>query len=102
MSIPTTTEKPVVRRAEPSGSLLQEADLPPGQHFIDGAFRPGRSGTSIDVIMNEPFIAAVKSGLAAVGFSVGVPRAPVAELDPDAAARIAKLATAVGDPILAS
>jgi len=31
-----------------------------------------------------------------------VPRAPVAELDPDAAARIAKLAAAVGDPILAS
>ena len=56
----------------------------------------------IDAIMNEPFIAAVKSGLAAVGFSVGVPRPPVAELDPDAAARIAKLATAVGDPILAS
>ena len=52
--------------------------------------------------MNEPFIAAVKAGLAAVGFPVGVPRAPFAELDPDAAARIAKLATAVGDPILAS
>jgi hypothetical protein len=31
-----------------------------------------------------------------------VPRAPVAELGADATARIAKLATAVGDPILAS
>jgi aminobutyraldehyde dehydrogenase len=50
MSITTTTEKPVVRRAEGSGDLLQEADLPPGRHFIDGAFQEGRSGTSIDVI----------------------------------------------------
>ena len=56
----------------------------------------------IDAIMNEPFVAAVKAGLTAVGFPIGVPRAPVAALDPDAAARIAKLATAVGDPILAS
>jgi len=48
MSISTTTEKPVVRRAEASGNLLQEADLPPGQHFIDGAFGragPGRPST---------------------------------------------------------
>jgi 4-hydroxy-tetrahydrodipicolinate synthase len=56
----------------------------------------------IAAIMNEPFIPAVKAGLAAVGFPVGVPRAPVADLDPDAAARIAKLAAAVGEPILAS
>ena len=40
------------RCAGPSATagLLQEDDLPPGQHFIDGAFRPGRSGTSIDVV----------------------------------------------------
>ena len=38
----TTTQKPAVRRAQASGGLLQEVDLPPGQHFIDGAFRPGR------------------------------------------------------------
>ena len=56
----------------------------------------------IDAIMAEPFIPAVKAAMAAVGFPVGTPRAPVAELDPDAAARIAELATAVGDPILAS
>jgi 4-hydroxy-tetrahydrodipicolinate synthase len=56
----------------------------------------------IDAMISQPFIAAVKAGLAAVSFSIGVPRAPVAELDPDAAARIAKLAAAVGDPILAS
>jgi 4-hydroxy-tetrahydrodipicolinate synthase len=56
----------------------------------------------IAAIMNEPFIPAVKAGLAAVGFPVGVPRAPVADLDPEASARIAKLAAAVGEPILAS
>jgi 4-hydroxy-tetrahydrodipicolinate synthase len=55
----------------------------------------------IDAIMNEPFIAAVKAGMAAVGFPVGAPRAPVAELDPAAAARIAQLAKAV-DAIPAS
>jgi 4-hydroxy-tetrahydrodipicolinate synthase len=70
---------------------------------FDGARRAwARVYPLIDAIMNENFIAAVKSGMAAVGFPVGVPRAPVAELDPDAAARIAKLATSVGDPILAS
>jgi 4-hydroxy-tetrahydrodipicolinate synthase len=56
----------------------------------------------IDAIMAQPFIAAVKAALTAVGFPVGPPRPPVAELDPDAIARIATLATAVGDPILAS
>ena len=56
----------------------------------------------IDAIMAQPFIPAVKAGLAAVSFPIGVPRAPIAELDPDAAASIAKLATAVGDPIHAS
>jgi 4-hydroxy-tetrahydrodipicolinate synthase len=56
----------------------------------------------IAAIMNEPFIPAVKAGLAAVGFPVGVPRAPIADLDPEASARIAKLAAAVGEPILAS
>ena len=50
MSHSTTSEKPAVRRAQAPGSLLQEGDLPPGRHFIDGAFRPGRSGTSIDVV----------------------------------------------------
>jgi 4-hydroxy-tetrahydrodipicolinate synthase len=46
----------------------------------------------IDAIMAQPFIPAVKAGLAAVGFPVGKPREPVAELDPAAAARIAELA----------
>jgi 4-hydroxy-tetrahydrodipicolinate synthase len=70
---------------------------------LEGARRAwARVYPLIDAIMNENFIAAVKSGMAAVGFPVGGPRPPVAELDPDAAARIAKLATAVGDPILAS
>jgi 4-hydroxy-tetrahydrodipicolinate synthase len=56
----------------------------------------------IGAIMAQPFIPAVKAALTAVGFPVGPPRPPVAELDPDAIAHIAKLATAVGDPILAS
>lgn len=46
----------------------------------------------IDAIMAEPFVPAVKSAMAAVGFPVGAPRPPVAPLDPAAAARIAKLA----------
>jgi 4-hydroxy-tetrahydrodipicolinate synthase len=49
----------------------------------------------IDAIMAQPFIAGVKAGLAAVGFPVGSPRAPVAALDSAAAARIAELAAAL-------
>jgi aminobutyraldehyde dehydrogenase len=49
MGITTATEKAAVRRVRATG-LLQEADLPPSQHFIDGTFRPGRSGTFIEVI----------------------------------------------------
>src|SRR5919106_1505507 len=50
---------------------------------LEGARRAwGQIYPLIDAIMNEPFIAAVKAGMAAVGFPVGVPRAPVAELDP--------------------
>ena len=49
----------------------------------------------IDSIMSEPFVAAVKAALVAVGFPVGVPRPPVAELDPEAAARITQLAKEV-------
>jgi 4-hydroxy-tetrahydrodipicolinate synthase len=56
----------------------------------------------IDAIMAQPFIPAVKAALTAVGFPVGTPREPVAALDAAAAARITELATAVGDPILAS
>ena len=69
---------------------------------LDGARRAwAQIYPLIDAIMNQPFIAAVKAGMAAVGFPVGVPRAPVAELDPAAAARIAQLAKAV-DAIPAS
>lgn len=74
-----------------------------GAGDLEGARRAWtRVQPLIDAIMNENFIAAVKSGMGAVGFPVGVPRPPVAELDAEAAARIAKLAAAVGDPILAS
>ncbi|GAB3346130.1 dihydrodipicolinate synthase family protein [Modestobacter lapidis] len=49
----------------------------------------------IDAIMTQPFIPAVKAALTAVGFPVGPPRAPVAPLEPAAAARIEELAAAV-------
>ena len=55
----------------------------------------------IDAIMAQPFIPAVKAGLAAVGFPVGKPREPVAGLDPAAAARIAELAAGL-QPVSAS
>ena len=55
----------------------------------------------IDAIMAQPFIPAVKAGLAGVGFPVGKPRAPVAALDPAAAARIAELAAGL-QPVSAS
>jgi hypothetical protein len=46
----------------------------------------------IDAIMAQPFIAAVKAALAAVGFPAGKPREPVAGLDPAAVTRIGELA----------
>jgi 4-hydroxy-tetrahydrodipicolinate synthase len=49
----------------------------------------------IDAMMAQPFIPAVKAGLAAVGFPVGTPREPVAALEPAAAAHIAELASAL-------
>jgi 4-hydroxy-tetrahydrodipicolinate synthase len=55
----------------------------------------------IDAMISQPFIAAVKAGLTAVGLPVGTPREPVAELDAAAAARIAELASALR-PVLAS
>jgi 4-hydroxy-tetrahydrodipicolinate synthase len=54
----------------------------------------------IDAIMQEPFIAAIKGVLDALGHPVGVPREPLAPLDPKTASRIndlvstARLATA--------
>ncbi|WP_175637389.1 aminobutyraldehyde dehydrogenase [Sinomonas mesophila] len=39
-----------VRRSQAPGPLVTEAELPPGQHFIDGAFRPGTSGPVTQVI----------------------------------------------------
>jgi 4-hydroxy-tetrahydrodipicolinate synthase len=55
----------------------------------------------IDAIMAQPFIPAVKAGLAGVGFPVGRPREPVAGLDPAAATRIAELAAGL-QPVSAS
>lgn len=50
----------------------------------------------VDAIMAQPFIPAVKAGLAAAGFPAGEPRAPIAGLDPAAAARIGELVSALG------
>jgi aminobutyraldehyde dehydrogenase len=65
MSTPATREKPAAVRRGSTG-VLRDADLPPGQHFIDGTFQPGRSGTSIEVIdpSSERAIAAVAEGTA--------------------------------------
>ncbi|MBL8927702.1 MAG: aldehyde dehydrogenase family protein [Pseudonocardia sp.] len=48
-TVGTTTSTTAVRRVR-AGGILQDADLPPGRHFIDGVFRPGASGESIDVV----------------------------------------------------
>ena len=49
----------------------------------------------MDAIMSAPFIPAVKTALTAVGFPVGSPRPPLLDLDPDTAATISALATAL-------
>ena len=49
----------------------------------------------MDAIMSAPFIPAVKTALNAVGFPVGSPRKPLLDLDPDTAAIISSLATAL-------
>ena len=53
-----------VRRS--NSSLLSEGDLPPERHFIDGRFRPGRSGRFIDVVdpCTESVFARVPEGTA--------------------------------------
>jgi aminobutyraldehyde dehydrogenase len=50
MSISSTTNKPAVLRAQNRQSLVRDADFPPGQHFINGTFRPGSSGTGLPVV----------------------------------------------------
>lgn len=42
----------------------------------------------IDVMISEPFIAAVKKGLDLQGFPIGSPRTPMADVSAAAAARI--------------
>jgi 4-hydroxy-tetrahydrodipicolinate synthase len=49
----------------------------------------------MDAIMSAPFVSAVKAALNATGFAVGNPRQPVLPLDPDAAATITRLASAL-------
>jgi len=49
----------------------------------------------MDAIMSAPFIPAIKTALDAVGFPIGHPRRPLLDLDPDTAATITALATAL-------
>jgi 4-hydroxy-tetrahydrodipicolinate synthase len=49
----------------------------------------------MDAIMSAPFIPAIKTALTAVGFPIGSPRPPLLDLDPDTAATISALATAL-------
>ena len=49
----------------------------------------------IDAITQEPFNAAIKGVLDALGFPVGVPRAPLAPLDPSTATRIEGLVSSL-------
>ena len=76
------------------------ADLP-GARAVLAREAWARVYPLIDAIMAQPFIPAVKAGLAAVGFPVGRPRKPVAGLDPAATARIAELAAGL-QPVSAS
>ena len=45
-----TTEQPAVRRAQATDAILRDGDLPPGELFIDGVFRPSESGKLREVI----------------------------------------------------
>jgi aminobutyraldehyde dehydrogenase len=49
MSISSMTKQPAVLRAQDRQSFVAGADFPAGQHFIDGAFRPGSSGSFLAV-----------------------------------------------------
>jgi len=50
MSITITQKATVVRRADSPGLQLEAGDLPPGQQFVDGAFRAGSSGDLTDIV----------------------------------------------------
>ena len=83
---------PYFRRGEDNES---GADL---FHGVGGPMSVSDSRSNhplVDAMISQPFIPAVKAGLAAVGFPVGTPRAPVAGLDAAASARIAELASAL-------
>jgi 4-hydroxy-tetrahydrodipicolinate synthase len=49
----------------------------------------------MDAIMSAPFIPAIKAALNAQGFPAGVPRKPIAALDPATTATISELAAAL-------
>lgn len=49
----------------------------------------------VDAIMSAPFVSAVKTAVSAMGFDVGKPRLPLLPSEPDVAATIAGLASAL-------
>ena len=63
-----------VRRTDGAIPLISESDLPPAGHFIDGEFRPGSSGATLDVVdpCHEKTLAQVAEGTVAdVDLAVG-------------------------------
>src|SRR4051812_46909559 len=79
----------------PTGLVAVYDAVPAGD--LEGARQAwARVYPLIDAIMAQPFVAAVKAGLTAVGVPAGTPREPFAELDPTASAHLAELASAVG------
>ncbi|GAB4100334.1 aldehyde dehydrogenase family protein [Sinomonas halotolerans] len=45
-----STSAPTQVRRSQAGPIVTEAELPPGEHFINGSFRPGRGATPTAVI----------------------------------------------------
>lgn len=50
MTSPATTTSGTVRRATDPSALITAEELPPGQHFIAGQFRPGADNGSLAVV----------------------------------------------------
>ena len=86
-------EGPPVPAADPAAELVAVYDAVNTGDLGQARQAWARVYPLIDAIMAQPFIPAVKAALTAVGFPVGTPREPVAELTGAAAARIAELAS---------
>lgn len=65
--------------------LIQEGKLPEGLQAWKKVY------PVIDAMISEPFIAAVKKGLALQGEPIGLPRAPMADISDEATARLQRV-----------